>query len=911
MADKQVNLKLSASEAGFTAAIDKARDRLNAFGGTVAQQKARMETFQAALDESGASTAKQVQEIQKAIAQMDRLATTTGKNTAELQAYKAATLGITESTKGYVSDIAAAGQHAHDFGLKTAAARREVVVLAHELSQGNFKKFGGSLMVLGEQWDVLSKITPKIIGIGAAFATLGIAAEITLKAKEALAEYGEQVETLHAKTGVSVATIQEWTFATTAAGLQTKEATKSLTDLAAVQNKALGGNKDAAAAFAAVGVSLKDLKSASPESLLATIADAFHNSADGASKAAVANELFGASGADLIPLLNKGSEGLAELRKQADATGGVLSDNTVKQMVALKEQMDLAKARMDALSMSAKTQLLPTIINLTDALGDNAAMKPILEDFYKGVGVIMRSAASAVATLVVGFEQTAEVVATLATVVGYGLTGQFKLAAAAAEVGYDHLKQQGKGYSEFMTKLWDNTVPKAPDTHNAQGPALQFHKGNNGEHKQKSNENALNGAIAEQATAIAKIENARKDALSQAKADFDTGRRTYEDYYKQVHDINAKAYDEEVALAEKRVELAKQKKQIAAAQTAQKELDKLVADRKKVETDYTNALEELAEKRRKAVDKYRTQQQASIQKQGDGFRAQDATRFMDSYQVADYNAQAKLYENYLQERAKLKEQYDSKQVDLQTYQDKQEIADQAYAVELSQLTAHLQQEKALRESFSAQMGLQLKQLSGNGQTAAQTMAQGFSTVWSTANSTLESFVTAGKFSFSSFTASILSDLAKIALRMAEMSIFKSASMAMGFSTGGAVGHYADGGHIVGEGTGTSDSIPAMLSNGEFVVNAASTKKYRSLLESINSGQAQHFATGGAVGSSSGGSSGGSVTNLNLSLSGNGGGLTQEDLMALAPMFQALIDKRMAQNMRSQGGYAYQMRYNQV
>lgn len=44
----------------------------------------------------------------------------------------------------------------------------------------------------------------------------------------------------------------------------------------------------------------------------------------------------------------------------------------------------------------------------------------------------------------------------------------------------------------------------------------------------------------------------------------------------------------------------------------------------------------------------------------------------------------------------------------------------------------------------------------------------------------------------------------------------------------------DGGFISGLGTGRSDSIPAMLSNGEFVVNSRATRQNRALLEAINS-----------------------------------------------------------------------------
>lgn len=67
------------------------------------------------------------------------------------------------------------------------------------------------------------------------------------------------------------------------------------------------------------------------------------------------------------------------------------------------------------------------------------------------------------------------------------------------------------------------------------------------------------------------------------------------------------------------------------------------------------------------------------------------------------------------------------------------------------------------------------------------------------------------------------------------------------SGSGGIGHAASGGRIRGAGTGTSDSIPMMLSNGEHVVRASQAKKFRPLLEAINSGQIGRMAAGGPVG----------------------------------------------------------------
>jgi len=54
---------------------------------------------------------------------------------------------------------------------------------------------------------------------------------------------------------------------------------------------------------------------------------------------------------------------------------------------------------------------------------------------------------------------------------------------------------------------------------------------------------------------------------------------------------------------------------------------------------------------------------------------------------------------------------------------------------------------------------------------------------------------------------------------------------------------ATGGYISGPGTSTSDSIPAMLSDGEYVVRASSTRDNLALLEAINAGK---YASGGQV-----------------------------------------------------------------
>lgn len=84
---------------------------------------------------------------------------------------------------------------------------------------------------------------------------------------------------------------------------------------------------------------------------------------------------------------------------------------------------------------------------------------------------------------------------------------------------------------------------------------------------------------------------------------------------------------------------------------------------------------------------------------------------------------------------------------------------------------------------------------------------------------------------------------------------------------------ATGGSVDGPGTGTSDSIPAMLSNGEYVLNAQAVDRLGvPFLNGLNTGRLRGFASGGLVGSggvagykAERGSNGGQVQSVNLSM----------------------------------------------
>lgn len=158
------------------------------------------------------------------------------------------------------------------------------------------------------------------------------------------------------------------------------------------------------------------------------------------------------------------------------------------------------------------------------------------------------------------------------------------------------------------------------------------------------------------------------------------------------------------------------------------------------------------------------------------------------------------------------------------------------------------------------------------QIAAGNAAQGYGSLKQASEqavtSDLTNFLTSGIDEAESFgdamrglALSVVDSLRQIAAQMlatlATQQLLKAVGGMFGFSGGGLVAA-ADGGYISGPGSGTSDSIPARLSNGEFVVRSAVVAQpgVLPLLASLNNGMGkpslrtrggvQGFADGGLV-----------------------------------------------------------------
>ena len=172
---------------------------------------------------------------------------------------------------------------------------------------------------------------------------------------------------------------------------------------------------------------------------------------------------------------------------------------------------------------------------------------------------------------------------------------------------------------------------------------------------------------------------------------------------------------------------------------------------------------------------------------------------------------------------------------------------------------------------SNQVGQQVAQLKQNVQ---QSLTSGFANLFTSLVSGTQSVGQAFRSLASSVISSLAQMMAQMLAQMIMMKLFKS--VLGGFSGGGSVGGggggHAEGGLIRGPGGPKSDSIPARVSAGEYIVKADAVSAFGvHNLEAINRGlkvpslerlSLPKFAEGGLVGNAGGG---GGDSNINLGI----------------------------------------------
>lgn len=237
-----------------------------------------------------------------------------------------------------------------------ADQRTQVVITAKdETATGVNGAIANIGRIGGAYTGLISPITGAVAAITAATAKL--AADF----KGAI-DTGDQLNKLSQKTGIAVEKLSELAYAGDLADVNLESLATGIKKLSVnMAEAATNTNSKAAEAFKALGVAVKDSNGnlRSSDAVMADLADRFASMKDGAGKTALAVALFGKAGADLIPLLNQGGKGLADMADEARNLGLVMTGETAKAAEEFNDNMRKLALSSSALGRSIAADLLP------------------------------------------------------------------------------------------------------------------------------------------------------------------------------------------------------------------------------------------------------------------------------------------------------------------------------------------------------------------------------------------------------------------------------------------------------------------------------------------------------------------------------------------------------------------------
>ena len=289
------------------------------------------------------------------------------------------------------------------------------------------------------------------VASAAAATAFGYMAKKSIDAMDNLAK-------MSAKVGVSTESLSQLEFAAQLSGTSLEGLNTGLLRLSRTASDAANGLTTAQRAFDAIGVSAQksDGSLKATDEILLEVADKFAVLEDGAAKAALAQELFGRSGAQLIPLLNKGRDGIAELTAEADRLGLTIDSSAAAAAERFNDNITRLQSATKGLVNQTTAQLLPTL----EAISDR---------FIEGIATT-DGMSRAVEQLVTAFKLLTSVAMTAyhsLQIAGTAIGGFFAW-LVASEFGtkdvnlgvWDDIRAQGQQAADDLYDVWNAVATK-------------------------------------------------------------------------------------------------------------------------------------------------------------------------------------------------------------------------------------------------------------------------------------------------------------------------------------------------------------------------------------------------------------------------------------------------------------------
>ena len=200
----------------------------------------------------------------------------------------------------------------------------------------------------------------RAIGIGMAAMGGAILAAGALSIKT-FAKMGDEVQKMALRTGFTTEALSELRHAAELSGTSLSSLEKASKTLSGAILDAGFGLETYVRAFDKIGLSYEELKGLSPEDQFLAVMEALASLTDESEKAALAADIFGRAGTQLLPMLADGAEGLAKMRQEAHDLGIVFDQEAANKAAEFTDALTRLKESISGVQMAIASELIPII----------------------------------------------------------------------------------------------------------------------------------------------------------------------------------------------------------------------------------------------------------------------------------------------------------------------------------------------------------------------------------------------------------------------------------------------------------------------------------------------------------------------------------------------------------------------
>lgn len=264
----------------------------------------------------------------------------------------------------------------------TATANRSLSAVGGPETQQNITSTREKIGTLCDQLTGLKNGAEATV---TAFAGFKLLVEPLANITSGAIETADSIANLSERTGISVQTLSQWRYGAAQSNTTLEALTDGTKKLSKMMFEANAGNKEAAATFEALGISVKDMNVERVTGELADLTKALPTEARQGFLESVKKGL-----SDLLPWLNQGSDGIRKMNEEASRMKLVIPDDVASNAKQFQDNLEALKMAGQATAISMAGKFLPALVQITDAMKEGRAEGGKYGAIFSGVDAGLR-----------------------------------------------------------------------------------------------------------------------------------------------------------------------------------------------------------------------------------------------------------------------------------------------------------------------------------------------------------------------------------------------------------------------------------------------------------------------------------------------------------------------------------------